>query len=325
MNKIIIVCATFFFTGFYILAAPVGNGAERWNFLPEIVAEIDGKKMTRAELVENIVETKSTLASTSRDQLEALAKITLKQQVEKYVIARLMSCDGVVPSAALVIQKYQKVFSELAVADQVVYLKRVGLTRAQLLKHWRELSINPAKQFRMAFTIWLKDKILATKVTDDEIETFYRDYQDKFKQPEQVWIRAAMVTFIKKNERKVAREKAEDILALVRQGVDFKQQAEKHQVPNGALNGRFIRGVLPKKIENIVFAMKIGQISNIITMPAGFVIIKLDKKVPAGYIPLDKVKPGLRLELKRTKAAQWFRKAITQERATIKIKSYLGD
>ena len=323
INKIIIICATFFLVVSTIFAAPMRDVKTRWEFLPEIVAEIDGKSMTRSELVNNIAVTKLNLATASRDQLESLAKITLKQQIEKYVISRLMQRDGIIPSAKLVLQEYQKTFAALSSAGQATYLKKLALTKVQLPEHWRQLSLMPAEQFRMAFTLWVKNRILTVVVTEAEIEKFYREYQDKFRQPGRVALRTAMVTFIKPRERKAAREKIEDILALVRQGVDFNQQAEKYRVPDNALNGSFRRGVLPKNIEDIVFSMKSGQISEIIEMPAGFVIIKLEHRVPAGYIPLAKVRSGLELELKRNKAARWFRKTMTVERAKIEIKSYL--
>jgi parvulin-like peptidyl-prolyl isomerase len=323
MNKIMIVFMALYSMLFSVVAAPKHDVAECWSFLPEIVAEINGEKMTRTELVKNVVGAKLDLATASRDQLESLAKITLKQQIEKYIIRRLMQRDGIIPSAKLVLEEYQKTFSALSPTGQATYLKKLDLTRVQLPEHWRQLSLMPTEQFRMAFTLWVKNRILTIAVTDDEIETFYREYQDKFKQPERVTIRTAMVTFIKQSEGKAAREKIEDILALVRQGVDFNQQAEKYRVPDNALNGNFRRGVLPKKIEDIVFSMKTGQISEIIEMPVGFVIIKLEHRVSAGYIPLDKVKPELKLELKRDKTARWFRKKITIERAKIDIKNYL--
>ena len=102
MNKIVTVFIILFSMLFNSFAAAGSGGAARWSFLPEIVAEIDGEKITRDELVKNVVMTKAKLATASRDQLESLAKITLKQQIEKYIIARLMRRDGIIPSAELV-------------------------------------------------------------------------------------------------------------------------------------------------------------------------------------------------------------------------------
>jgi parvulin-like peptidyl-prolyl cis-trans isomerase-like protein len=295
----------------------------RWNFLPDVVAEIDGRKMSRAELVGKMTVDQSVLMTASRERLEALAKITLKQQIEKYLIARLMRHDGIVPSAELTLEEYKKTFAGLSTTGQTAYLKKIDLTEAQLSAYWRQRCRNPAEQFRVAFTLWLKLRIFSATVTDEEIETFYREHQDKFRQPERVSMQSIIIKYVHKAERKAAQERAEDILALVRQGVDFNKQAEKYGGGDKALSGTFSRGVLPLNIEKAVFAMDSGQISDVINMSVGFVIIKVDKKLPAGYIPLDKVRSGLKLELKRDRARIWFRKAIIKERAAVKVKSFL--
>jgi PPIC-type PPIASE domain len=320
-NKNVIFIALFLM-GFILNAAPLKNASDRWSFLPEIIAEIDGRKISREELVKNVYAKKSKLATASRDQLESLAKITLKQQIEKYIIAKLMQRDGFIPSAELALREYNKTFAGLSVKGQELYLKKVRRTRAELPEHWQRLCSNPNEQFRMAFTLWLKNKISTAVIEDEEIETFYREYQDKFRQPEKVSIRSLMVKYTNKSEREIAKEKAEDVLALLKQGVDFGAQVKKFTVPDDALTGSFIRGVLPKPIEDIVFVMESGQVSNMIAMPTGFIIIKVDKKIPAGYIPLAKVKSGL--ELKKNKVKMWFRKAVAEERSKIKIKQFLS-
>ncbi|MCF6177013.1 MAG: peptidyl-prolyl cis-trans isomerase [Victivallaceae bacterium] len=325
MNKIIIVCITLLLMGGSVFAAPTRDVAARWEFLPEIVAEIDGRKMSRAELVGKMTVDQSALMTASRERLEALAKITLKQQIEKYLIARLMRHDGIVPSAELTLEEYKKTFAGISTAEQTAHLKKIGLTKAQLSAYWRQRCRNPAEQFRVAFTLWLKRRIFSATVADEEIETFYREHQDKFRQPERVSMQSIIIKYVHKAERKAAQERADDILALVRQGVDFNKQAEKYRgrVGDKALSGTFSRGVLPLNIEKAVFAMDSGQISDVINMNVGFVIIKVDKKLPAGYIPLDKVRSGLKLELKSDRAMIWFRKAMTKERAAVKVKSFL--
>lgn len=321
IKKISFIIILFLMWNIVYAAEPLETGY--WDCLPKVVAEFDGRKITRENLVRNIVVAKTTLIGASRDKLESIAKITLKEQLEKYLITRLMRRDGFIPSKEVALREYQRLFASFSLAKQSAYLKKMRLTRAQLSAHWQQLCRKPAEQFRMTFLLWLKSKLLNTKVSAEEIETFYRNYQDKFKRPGKISINSLMIKYVNKSERQAAKNRAEDILALLRQGVDFDQQADKFGVQDDALTGDFTRGVLPAKIAKVAFAMKTGEISDVIEMPIGFIIVKVKQKIAAGYIPLAKVKNGLALELKRNKVRRWLRKAVTLERAKSDIKIFI--
>lgn len=90
-----------------------------------------------------------------------------------------------------------------------------------------------------------------------------------------------------------ARTKAEGLLAQLRTGGSFEQLAkttsdDASSVFGGDL-GYFQRGKLAKSIEEVVFAMKPGEISDVIRTKQGFIILKVTEHRGA---PQDSSKPS---------------------------------
>ena len=72
------------------------------------------------------------------------------------------------------------------------------------------------------------------------------------------------------HEATAARLQAENLLAQIRSGKSFEDLAGKN--PDV---GYFRRGQLGPSIENVVFAMKVGDVSDVIPTKQGFVILKV--------------------------------------------------
>jgi peptidyl-prolyl cis-trans isomerase SurA len=77
-----------------------------------------------------------------------------------------------------------------------------------------------------------------------------------------------------------ARQRAEDILARLRAGADFRQVAIAESDSQTALNGGDLgwrrTGQLPSFFSDVVGQLKRGQISDLIRTPSGFHIIRID-------------------------------------------------
>jgi TonB family protein len=76
-----------------------------------------------------------------------------------------------------------------------------------------------------------------------------------------------------------AQHKAEGALAAIQQGAKFEDVAKSYSdgpsAADGGAVGAFKRGQLAKEIEDKVFAMKIGDVSNVIRTKQGFTILKV--------------------------------------------------
>ncbi len=142
-----------------------------------------------------------------------------------------------------------------------------------------------------------------TKVTVQpaEVDTFYQQNPDKFQQPERVRASHILIRTEENADAKAkeaAKAKAADLLKQVKAGKDFAELAKQHsQDPGSATKGGdlgfFQQGQMVGAFERTAFALKPGEVSDIVETPFGFHIIKMAEKQTARTVPIDEVKPQI--------------------------------
>jgi len=95
-----------------------------------------------------------------------------------------------------------------------------------------------------------------------------------------------------------AKEKIDSLLKQIRAGVSFEELAKAHSdCPsriNGGDLGYFDRGKMVKEFEDVAFALKIGEVSDVVETPYGYHIIKLtDRKSLTTNVPDTKAEQEL--------------------------------
>lgn len=104
------------------------------------------------------------------------------------------------------------------------------------------------------------------------------------------------------------RELAEELLKQLNEGADFAALARTHSDDTGTATkggelGSFGRGIMVGSFENAAFALRPGQLSEVVQTPFGFHIIKVDEYIEPGVKPLvdtiEAVKAGLKVEKAR--------------------------
>ena len=94
-----------------------------------------------------------------------------------------------------------------------------------------------------------------------------------------------------------AEAKANDLLKQIRGGATFEDIAKKYSegasAAQGGELGVFKRGMLAKELEDKTFAMKSGEVSDVIRTKQGFVILKVTEHQEAGIPPLKTVEPKI--------------------------------
>ncbi|MGW8160780.1 MAG: peptidylprolyl isomerase, partial [Desulfobulbales bacterium] len=151
----------------------------------------------------------------------------------------------------------------------------------------------------------------ATSIPDDTLESYYRQNISQFSTPEQRKARHILIKTSQDDSTETLKEKrkrAEQILELAKSGEDFgalaKQYSEGPSGPKGGDLGTFSRGQMIKPFEDAVFAMKEGEISDIVKTPFGFHIIKLEKIEPAHTRTFAEVKGEIETRLKKQRAQE---------------------
>ncbi len=141
--------------------------------------------------------------------------------------------------------------------------------------------------------------------TPEEVQALYQQNRAMFSTPEQ--IRASHILF--KTEGKdvaAVRKQAEAVLAKVKAGGDFaalaKQYSEDGSKDQGGDLDYFGRGAMVKPFEDAAWALKVGQVSDLVQSEFGFHIIKLTDRKPAVTRTFEEVRPQLEDQIKTQKA-----------------------
>jgi peptidyl-prolyl cis-trans isomerase SurA len=122
-----------------------------------------------------------------------------------------------------------------------------------------------------------------------------------------------------------AEAKAKDIQKQLRDGASFEDVAKKNSdgpsAADGGALGTFERGKLAKELEDRTFAMKAGEITDVIRVKQGYAILKVEDHQMAGIPPMKDVLPRIQDALYYQKLQPALRAYLTKlrEEAYIKI------
>ncbi len=216
--------------------------------------------------------------------------------------------------------------------DVIKYLDRVrkenNLPSIEALEQeMRGQGISPAEFRKRIKEQSLKEKVLGREVyyriqvSTEEIKAFYEANREKFDRPEQVRLQEILIASNGKDPSEVERlrKRAEEVLEKARGGELFGDLVAQYSEGPAAKEwggdlGFFRRGKLPKEVEDIVFSLRRGQITDIVEGQGGFRIFKVIEKNVAGIQPLDVVKDQIRNKLVEDKAVPALRKYMEKLR-----------
>jgi len=115
-----------------------------------------------------------------------------------------------------------------------------------------------------------------------------------------------------------AEAKADDLLKQIRAGASFEDVAKKSSdgpsAAQGGDLGVFKRGSLAKELEDKTFAMKAGEVTDVIRTKQGYVILKVVSHQTAGIPPMKEVEPKIQDALYYQKLQPALRTYLTKLR-----------
>jgi peptidyl-prolyl cis-trans isomerase C len=172
-------------------------------------------------------------------------------------------------------------------------------------------------------------------VTPEEAQKYYGEHPKEFETPEQV--RASHILIATKssdpntdpNKVKVqAKEKAATLLKQVKDGGDFAALAkENSSCPSAAQGGDlglFPRGQMVKPFEDVAFALKPGEVSDVVETQFGYHIIKVTEHRDPNTVSFENARSGIVSKLTQQKKNEFVRKYIDGLRAKAKIVTAAG-
>ena len=170
----------------------------------------------------------------------------------------------------------------------------------------------------------------ASKVSEEEIHSFYKANPDKFTLPERVRTRHILVKVdpgAGEEGRRAAREKAAGILKELRAGGDFAEFAMKYSedstAEQGGELGAFPRGRMGKPFEDAAFTLKAGEVSGPVETSVGVHIIQVEELIPRSVVPVEAAREQVRSFLQGAKAREAVQAELSRLRSAAKIEVHL--
>jgi peptidyl-prolyl cis-trans isomerase C len=175
----------------------------------------------------------------------------------------------------------------------------------------------------------VKQEILdKTAVSASDVQSFYEQHREKYAEEEQV--RARHILIKVPQEASAAddanlKKKAGDVLKRAKKGEDFaalaKEFSEDGSRADGGDLGFFGRGQMVAPFEEVAFALKPGQVSDLVRTQFGYHIIKVDERKPAKSLSYDEAKEQVKEDVTREQTLSRYQEYIAslRQKATIEV------
>ncbi|MEH6946559.1 peptidylprolyl isomerase [Bacillus sp. JJ634] len=272
-----------------IIAAMITSTAKN-----ETVATVDGSKITKEELYDELV------ASYGTDTLNTLiTNKMIELEVKKQNVT--VSDEDIQKELDVLIEQY---------GDE------------ETLKGQLEASGSSMDDLKDDIVQYLQTRKLiepSIKITDEEIKTYFEANKDSLGQAEQVEASHILV------EDKAT---AEEVLKKLKNGGDFAELAKEYSTDegsaaNGGSLGYFGKGQMVAEFEDAAFKLEVGKISEPVKTEHGYHIIKVTDKKEAKEATLkdseEQIKETLLTEKLQTEYATWLQKKEEEYKITNKL------
>ena len=223
-------------------------------------------------------------------------------------------------------QRNEKVKLELVALTADAFKEQVTVSDADLTARFdaNKETYRIGEKRKVKYALLDVDKVRETvQVPDADVEAFYA--QNKAQYTTEGRVRASHILLKTEGKDEAAvKARAEALLAQAKApGADFAALAKANSEDEGsAVNGGdlnfFGRGQMVPEFEQAAFAMKTGDISDLVKTTFGFHIIKVVESQPETSRPIAEVKPELVDQLKWQKAQQVAEEQAKGMEASIK-------
>lgn len=255
---------------------------------------------------------KSPLDLSSEELAQAKAQAQREYDLEAKVLSTPEATDIVVPDgvvdSALEQVKAQYETDEDFIADLEKNDLDPDLYRKSLYRELRVETVLDRVGSRMA------------DVSDVDVMIYYYMHKDRLFQPETRTTHHILITVnddYEENQREESTRRLNKILERVRHKPKrFEEQALKHSecptAMQGGLLGKVVRGKLYPELEEALFKLKEGEISDIVETEVGLHILYCKEIRPEGILTLKEATPAIREKLIKRRRRMCQRNWLTE-------------
>ncbi|MBI5554542.1 MAG: peptidylprolyl isomerase [Elusimicrobia bacterium] len=171
----------------------------------------------------------------------------------------------------------------------------------------------------------------ATLPNEAEVQKYYEEHQKELKQDEQARARHILIRVDEKADLKTqsaALKKTQEIQAKVKKGEDFAALAKEFSEDpgskeNGGDLGFFTKETMVPEFSKVAFALKPGQVSDLVKTSFGYHLIKVEETKPAKQLALDDEVPVA--ANKKVKVKEYIQNMLYQQAMEKKFEEWLKE
>jgi len=309
-----------------VLLLYLGTAAaeERINKPPrddDVMARVNGTTIYRKD-VKDIVQSILVMQDTQPDAgtVTKLADDALDSLIALELLYQDSQARGIKVSNADIDAEINRSKSRFPDAQTFqAVLKSRGMTEKNLRSDTQKTM---AVDRLLESTVW-KDM----RVTPEQAKSFYDSNKEDFKHPAQIRVSHILIRVpegANAADRAAAKKRATALLEQLKAGTDFaalahKQSEDASSAPQGGDLGYLARGEMDEAFEKPAFALTPGQLSDVISTPYGFDIIKVTDQRGAGYAPLSEVEESIRTVLEKFERQKRQADLVAQLRQKAKV------
>jgi peptidyl-prolyl cis-trans isomerase C len=293
-----------------------------------IAVEVDGEKMTRSQLDQDIQKRMASLkGQVPAEQLENARAEVRRTVIDEFIIRTLLNKE---------VSRRKLTATEKEMAEVIDAMKAqlpAGVTLEEIFKK-NKIDASAMRE-EIGLNIRINKLVTAepggnAKITDKEVTDFYQKNQDQFKQPESVHARHILVAKPPGDTEKVTagkKTKAEELQKRLVAGADFADLATKNSdcpsKQNGGDLGFFARGQMVKPFEDAAFSQQKNAIGPVVETDFGFHIIQVLEHRSAQIAKLDaETKKQISTFLEQQKKQETYDRLIKRLKAGANIVVY---
>jgi peptidyl-prolyl cis-trans isomerase C len=273
--------------------------------LPAVVARVNGEEIKKDEF-ERMLKTLERNAGQPipPERRDEIVRGALDQMVVYKLLSQESKARGVNVTDADVDARVAELKKQFPTEEQFTKaLQDRGMT-LDGLRHDARVDLSVTR---------LMDAEVATTPgpSDAEAQDFYAKNPDKFNQEEAVRASHILIRVDENADaaaKKKARAEIDSVLKQARAGADFAKLAMEHSQDGSAAQGGdlnfFTRQQMVPAFSEAAFALKPGQISDVVTTQFGYHIIKVTDRKPARTIPYEEASAQIKQFLGEQKKQQ---------------------
>ncbi|MBN1805285.1 MAG: peptidylprolyl isomerase [Sedimentisphaerales bacterium] len=303
--------------------------------LSNIAVTVNGVDIAEEE-IQKLLQPQLDRMEMQNQQIPPALKQTLEKQMRQQILQQMINMqlleqkakeDHIVVTDDELNQQITRIASSqnppLTIEQLEEIVAKQGLTFEQWKNEIRKQLV-PLKLFKNEFPE-------GVQITEKDAKKYYDETPKEFETKEQV--RASHILIKPETEadsteatpqaKAKAKAKAEDLLKQIKAGADFAALAKANSdCPSSAKGGDldfFAKGRMVPPFEKAAFAMKTGQVSDIVETSFGYHIIKVTDRKPAATTSFEQAKDDLIRRLTQKQQVALINKYIDSLKATANI------